>query len=133
MRRGRAGRVLLGLVLVQLVLPAAWAFSLHGLALRPASAGLARAPAISAQPRFPAAPPRPFRGAACMTLAATAGSVAVDPETAWAQYAAGDSTALAAIAPTLTVLTPGDGSTELTVGDYVGEGKGLIVFMRHVG
>ena len=80
MRRGAVGRVLLGMLLVQLVLPAAWAFSLHGLALRPghiASAVFARAPALPY-----AAAPR-ARGAAALTqLAAKAGSLtrAVDPE-----------------------------------------------------
>jgi hypothetical protein len=34
--------------------------------------------------------------------------------------------------PELRVLTP-DAGVEVTVGEVVGSGKGLVVFMRHVG
>ena len=39
-------------------------------------------------------------------------ALAVDPEAAWAQYAAGDSSMLASIAPGLAVLTPGAGNED---------------------
>jgi len=43
-----------------------------------------------------------------------------------------DGRLLSAISPTLRVLEPATGS-EVTVGEVVGNGKGLVVFMRHVG
>jgi hypothetical protein len=118
-----------------LSLPAtAWAFSAvpgpgpAALRAAPASAvcGLARL----ATPRSLAGGRRDARGAALRISARSA--LAVDPEAAWAQYAASDSSMLSSIAPGLVVLTPGAGE-ELTVGQVVGSGKGLVVFMRHVG
>ena len=49
--------------------------------------------------------------AAALRLSATSAQ-AVDPEAAWAQYAAGDSSMLASIAPGLAVLTPGAGNED---------------------
>ena len=49
--------------------------------------------------------------AAALRLSATSAQ-AVDPEAAWAQYAAGDSSMLASIAPGLAVLTPGAGKED---------------------
>ena len=43
-----------------------------------------------------------------------------------------DGRLLSAICPTLRVLEPATGR-EVTVGEVVGNGKGLVVFMRHVG
>jgi hypothetical protein len=118
-----------------LALPAtAWAFSAvpgpSPVALRAGPARAVCGPAPLAPPRSLAGGRRDARGAA-LRLSATS-ALAVDPEAAWAQYAAGDSSMLASIAPGLAVLTPGAGE-EVTVGQVVGSGKGLVVFMRHVG
>ena len=43
-----------------------------------------------------------------------------------------DGRLLSAISPTLRVLEPATGR-DVTVGEVVGNGKGLVVFMRHVG
>ncbi len=121
--------------MLALALPAAWAFSAvpgpGPVALRGAPArAVVCGSAAPAPPRVLAAGRRDARGAA-LRLSATS-ALAVDPEAAWAQYAAGDSSMLASIAPGLAVLTPGAGD-EVTVGQVVGSGKGLVVFMRHVG
>ena len=39
---------------------------------------------------------------------------------------------LSSIAPDLKLLTPATGE-EVTLGNLVGNGKGLVVFMRHIG
>jgi hypothetical protein len=64
-------------------------------------------------------------------MAATDAIVA-NPDAAWTAYASGDSAALESIVPSLKVLTPASGE-EVSVSDVVGSGKGLVVFMRHVG
>lgn len=74
---------------------------------------------------------RPRWHTAVLSLSATQ-NLAVDPEAAWAQYSSSDGRLLSAICPTLRVLEPATGR-EVTVGEVVGNGKGLVVFMRHVG
>jgi len=128
-------------VVLALAVPATtWAFGTvpgamvpgHGAALR----GAAQSALLCAPPRVDIAPAvrarrGAVRGAAPLRLAAEA-ALAVDPEAAWAQHGAGDSSLLASIVPELRVLTP-DAGVEVTVGEVVGSGKGLVVFMRHVG
>jgi len=124
--------ILIGLVAVQLVLPAA-GFS-GGAALR---LGLAAPPRACASIVSRQSLPLPARNtgsrtAALQLQASVSLTTAADPEAAWTQSGTGDNALLASIVPTLKVLTPGTGN-EVTVGELVGSGKGLVVFMRHIG
>ena len=60
-------------------------------------------------------------------------ALVADPEAAWARFGeTGDGAMLSSIAPDLKLLTPATGE-EVTLGNLVGNGKGLVVFMRHIG
>mmetsp|Transcript_27237 Transcript_27237/g.55603 ORF Transcript_27237/g.55603 Transcript_27237/m.55603 type:complete len:131 (-) Transcript_27237:1197-1589(-) len=59
-------------------------------------------------------------------------ALAADPETAWAQHGSGDSSLLSSVASSLEVLKPASGEV-VNVKEVVGDGKGLVVFMRHIG
>jgi len=92
------------------------------------SSSRALAPRAAALPR--AAEPRQ---AGILNLkASSSSSLAADPDAAWMQHGTGDSSLLAGIASSLQVLKPGSGD-EVKVADVIGSGKGLVVFMRHIG
>ena len=66
-------------------------------------------------------------------------ALVADPEAAWARVGetgdgarCWDGAMLSSIAPDLKLLTPATGE-EVTLGNLVGNGKGLVVFMRHIG
>ena len=93
----------------------------------PLRAGAHAATPVRARPSRPAV----LRGGV-LKLEATSALVA-DPEAAWARFGeTGDGAVLSSIAPDLKLLTPATGE-EVTLGNLVGNGKGLVVFMRHIG
>jgi len=119
--------LLLGLIAGQFLLPAD-GFAVSGVALRAAA---------SRQFTVKASAPlatRVSRSPALLSLSAQQLSTAepASAEVAWTQSGSGDNALLTAIAPSLKVLTPATGA-EVTVSEIVGEGKGLVVFMRHIG
>jgi len=120
-------KLLLGLIAGQLLLPAA-GFALSGVALR---ASGSRQCTVKAYANLAT---RASRSPDLLSLSAQQLSTAetTNAEVAWTQSASGDNALLTAIAPSLKLLTPAIGA-EVTVSEMVGEGKGLVVFMRHIG
>ena len=118
-------RVAWALLLVQLALPAtAWLLSTPMSTLRSSSqAKLAHRPNPPAMAQ---------QRTSLQRLRASSSSLAADPETAWAQHSSGDSSPLGLIASSLEVLRPASGEV-VNVKELVGNGKGLVVFMRHIG
>ena len=74
---------------------------------------------------------RPSRPSSVQQLRASS-SLAADPNSAWAQHGSGDSSLLSSIASSVDVLKPASGEV-INVKEFVGQGKGLVVFMRHIG
>ena len=126
MARLSAGNALLTLVVAQVVVSGALAF-VPSVVLRAGAEG-------SVPQAKGALPQKPIlnRPRSSVLKLSASSSLVVDPEASWAQYNAGDSALLASIAPSLTLLTPGTGE-QVKLGDLVGDGKGLVVFMRHIG
>jgi len=120
-------RVAWALLLVQLALPAtAW------LLPTPMSTLHSSSQAKLAHRTNPPALLRAAQRSSLQRLRASSSSLAADPETAWAQHSSGDSSPLGLIASSLEVLRPASGEV-VNVKEFVGNGKGFVVFMRHIG